>query len=180
VLALILIFVPEKDSFSQLPDQVDVIVCLSGGSGERLTQSISLYKQGYAQKILLTKTKFRDSRVNEYFKNWKQSFLVSEGVNSDDIIQTLGLVSSTYDEAVEVVSKFQTDSMKTAIIVSDNNHLRRVQYIFEKVSQDSISLYYFGADSIALDNEDYPMENTLYKMLELIKLSVYKIKYIGR
>ena len=121
---------------------VDVIVCLSGGSGERLIRSAELYIEGWAKGILLTKTRYTHPEVNDYFKSWKKDFLLSRGVPTKSLYQTTGYVSSTYDECIETLEFMKSNDLDSAIILTDRLHLTRVKLTYQKLVPDSIHLIF--------------------------------------
>jgi uncharacterized SAM-binding protein YcdF (DUF218 family) len=178
LIGILLVYVTNKNEDTSVDiEQADVIVCLSGGSGERLIKTLELYHDGLSKNILLTKTRYSDSTVNDFFKNWKVKFLLSQGVDGGSIYKTQGHVSSTYEEVLETNQHLQDMDYSTAIVVSDKNHIPRVQFIFNKVLGDSISLQYVPAGLISSHKNDARMESMLYKIMEIIKHVVYRIKY---
>jgi uncharacterized SAM-binding protein YcdF (DUF218 family) len=159
-------------------NQVDIIVCLSGGSGERLIRTAELYQEGWAKQILLTKTKYTHPVVNDYFKSWKEGFLLSRGVEPQSIYQTTGYVSSTYDECVETLEFMKNNNLESAIILTDLLHLTRVKRTYHTLVPDSIQLIYIASDTSKTNaNSDQRLESILYRFLESIKLLMYVLKY---
>lgn len=172
----ILLFSFEEDSDKL--SQVDIIVCLSGGSGERLIRTAELYHEEWAGRILLTKTKYTQPEINEYFKSWKEDFLISRGVPKKSIYQTAGYVSSTYDECIETLEFMKNNNIDSAIVLTDMLHLTRVKLTYQKLVPDSVHLIFIAPDSSKMNaNSDQRIENILYRFLESIKLMIYIVKY---
>jgi uncharacterized SAM-binding protein YcdF (DUF218 family) len=116
----------------------DAIVVLSGNIETRFPRAVQLFKEGYAQQILLTESRLRNTR----FKN----ILMDEKAIARAIMDALrvkvpvvvvsslkGGATSTFDEAYDLRSYGQENRFKHLIIVTDNNHTRRALYAFKKI-----------------------------------------------
>ena len=113
------------------PKASDVIVCL--GSIERIKKAAKLYHDGLAPQIILTVAK-------------EKKGLTSLGVPADRIT----LASSpktTYQEALIVAPILRERGYRSALIVTDAYHLRRVRWSFRHVfKNEPIDMIFVASD----------------------------------
>lgn len=121
-------------------DHADVILVLAGSSAyaERTHKAAIIYKQGVAQKIVLTDDggqagwSQKEQRNPSYVELAKRE-LVARGVPGDAIKILEPKVEGTLDEA-KVVYKFALDNnWKSLLIVTSPYHSRRARHTFESV-----------------------------------------------
>ena len=160
------------------PQKADIIVCLGGGSGERLVKTIELYKKGYANKILLTQSKNWHPEVRDFFLNIGKKFLISKGVLDKDILVN-NKSKNTFEEATFLKNLVKKHNIKTAIIVSDPYHMQRVKFLFEKVlSKYEVKLLYVPAESECSKKHFWQDEKCMiYVFNEYVKLLYCLFKY---
>jgi uncharacterized SAM-binding protein YcdF (DUF218 family) len=89
-------------SRSDLPQKVDVIVCLNGP--ERIKKSASLYHHGFASNIILTASKNKDP-------------LLQQGLSSENIGLAPG-PKTTYQDALVSVPLLHKGKYRSALIVT--------------------------------------------------------------
>jgi len=99
----------------------DLIICLGGNVRARQEKSLKLYKEKYAQKLLLT------NQASDYF--------LKNGVSSPNIYVT-SVPKNTFEEAQYCHKFMEEHKISSALVVSDWWHLRRVKWSFEAVFQD--------------------------------------------
>jgi len=167
-------------------EKAELIKPMQGGpSAERVDYAIELYKKGYAHKILLSGEKVRLMGYNEP-QPWPElakDYAMSKGVPEEAIIMG-GATRSTYDEAVDLKRVMQSYGFRSAIVVSDPPHMRRVAMTFERVVKDgnkNIRLIY---RPIPLEKSDFVLngwwddEDSLVAVVnEYLKILFYLFKY---
>ena len=99
----------------EVPQRSDVIIVLSGDKG-RVEYGIELYKQGYADFILLS--------GGVEAKSMERTAL-SEGVAEDHILLD-SKSGTTYENACNSTDIMQSHNLRSAIIVTSAYHTRRV------------------------------------------------------
>ena len=113
------------------PGTGDVIICLS--SPERIAKAARLYREGAAPQIILT--------VNK-----EKKALTSLGVPENRITLAPEPLT-TYQEALVVAPILRNRGYRSALVVTDPYHLRRVRWTFEQVFKNqSISMAYIASD----------------------------------
>ncbi|MEK4352843.1 YdcF family protein [Paenibacillus sp. FSL R5-0475] len=127
---------------SESPKQADVIIVLSGGQG-RVEQAAELYKAGYAPYIILSNAKESTSKSGDMVQT-----ALKLGIPKD-LIYTEKAAESTYQNAEFTLPIMQEHDFKSAIVVSSDFHMRRVNFLFDRVYKKSkIELTYVGSPSV--------------------------------
>jgi uncharacterized SAM-binding protein YcdF (DUF218 family) len=144
LLVLCFLFAGKYLDYSTQPVKSDVIIVLGGGNGERESEASHLYKEHYANYVMLTDggqrseayTKKADKEIN---------WLVNDGVPRTDIITELRS-RSTYTNALYTKKLMEKYNFKSALVVSSSYHMRRAKYAFSNVYRSSgIKLTYQSA-----------------------------------
>jgi len=145
------------------PEKVDVIVCLNGT--ERIKKTAELYHQGLAPEVILTAGKDKKA-------------LVRLGV-PEKRITLAEWPMTTYQEALAVKSIVPLSGMRSAMVVSDPYHLKRVRWTFRQVSKDSQVKWYFVSSGLAWDGEGWWREgqSRVPVALEISKIAYYRLIY---
>lgn len=101
----------------------DIIICLGGGKGERLSKTILLYKNGYSKtnKIIIT-SKYKKSIEN------KKKIIFENNIPMHNII-TLDTLSNTFEELIFAKKIMIANNYKSITIVSTNPHSKRISLI---------------------------------------------------
>ena len=117
---------------SQIPQKSDVIVCLGGGSGERIQKSLEYYLQGYSrsQKIILTGSK--KVYIGQKLCN-KIHYLIEHGVLRENII-FLEATSNTMKEVWALQKYLRQHHLKSVMFISDPPHSRRIMFLADKIA----------------------------------------------
>lgn len=160
------------------PDKVDAIVCLGGGSGERLQKVVELYKKGYAPMVILTASDITDAEFREFAVDLSKRFLIYKDVPPQSIILEFESDSS-YSEAKNVKNFMASKGLHSAIIISDAYHMRRASYVFRKVFHDSNPKLLFVPAEVELDKGPWWIneKSLVYVFNEVLKLGYYWMKY---
>ncbi|MEW6186688.1 MAG: YdcF family protein [Thermodesulfobacteriota bacterium] len=141
----------------------EVIVCLNGQ--ERVKKAAQLYKEGWAPRIILTVA--GDKKA-----------LTDLGVDESRVLLVPG-PKTTFQEALMVSPVLQRMGVRSALIVSDPFHLRRVRWTFQKVlGKRNLKMVFVASD--------FPWPRTAwwkdrqakyYTYSEWSKLIWYRISY---
>lgn len=127
----------------------DVIIVLSGGSGERVIEGIDLYKKGYAPKILMSGGPIL---WNLPAAEWMKKQAVASGVPGRDIF-VQGKSESTLEDVLFTLPIVKKNNFKSVILVTSPYHTRRSLRTFKRASSGS------GIKVIS-----YPVQNSRFKV----------------
>ena len=116
----------------------DLIMVLSGQPSSRVERASELYLQGYASKVAISSTRPMSSKYSNIIDS--QSVMVQKAFLMDDINITFipslkGGVTSTFDEAYDLMAYVKKHQLHHVILVTDAFHSRRAFYAFKKVFQ---------------------------------------------
>ena len=141
------------------PKASEVIVCLSGV--ERIRKAAELYHEGLAPRIILT------------VQTNKQA-LTGLGVPEDRITLAPG-PQTTYQEALAVAPILREKGYRSALIVTDPYHLRRVRWTFGHVFKNQPINMIFVASDMPWKGEGWwrDKEEKLWVYSEVSKLAWY-------
>jgi len=157
----------------------DVIVILGGSGNYRINQGIELYKTGYSPQLILTGDKLvLDGVINTTLPEYWEKVALESGVSPDAII--LLNSTSTFEEAQYSREIMLERNYRSAIIVSDPYHMRRVELIFSKVfKNDGISISYKATEGhwFKVDKWWTRERELITVYLEYPKLVYYWLKY---
>ena len=161
------------------PIKSDIIVCLGGGYGGRISKAIDLYSNSYSNsnKMILT----------GYNKNWKEiedrriKVLKKYNISMNNIIFEKE-IKSTRNEIVFIKKYMIQHGYKKAIIVTDRPHSKRVSALLNilTIGNDKhLSFSIIGSEVKWWDSAKYYENKTsfLYAIHEFTKLSYTYIAY---
>jgi uncharacterized SAM-binding protein YcdF (DUF218 family) len=116
----------------------DAIVVLSGGIETRLPRAITLYKDGYAPRILMTQERPVNALAAQLpCSNTDKAQALLRMLHADCELTIVpsqkGGATSTFDEAYDLKDWARKNSYKRIIIATDDFHTRRAAYAFTKV-----------------------------------------------
>lgn len=120
---------------TQEPISSDVIVCLAGDYNYRINKALELYKKGYSRsnKIILTgSTKDKIRLPNDSICKNKITYLRTMGVPLKNIVYT-GNAHNTMQEIQDLKDYLLVNHLKSALIVSDSPHSRRIVLLANNV-----------------------------------------------
>jgi len=168
------------------PKPGESLVVLGGGLGvQRVIHAVKLYEKGIAPIIILTgqemefdgrKIRFKDIKLTE--PRLAGMLAKMYGV-PEDFLFFEERSQSTYEDAKYVKEDLLKMGLRSAIIVSDPFHMRRVSMIFRKVFKDThVSLTFSPADDgeFLLGGLWSPGE-IKYILTEYTKIVYYIIRY---
>lgn len=119
----------------------DLIVILGGGTADRLIKGISLFKEGFADKVLMTGFPELNSELIPAYIKWRAKYVVDAGVPRSSLILD-GSAKSSMEEAALVRDYLINNHIHKALIVSDPPHLRRLSYIYSSIFKSHRDLSY--------------------------------------
>lgn len=179
-------WLPEVAEYLIVQDELspaDVIVVISG-DGSRYQYGVKLFNEGYAKYILFNYNKedvFNVVGVRFNPEAEIKNLAILNGIPIDRIL-TDGRCSSTYEDMLYTKENIIKKQFKSAIIVSNNFHMRRVLLTFKKVFKDNDLKVMFVPVPMEMDgiNPDgwWTREYDLIKVFdEYVKLMFYYFKY---
>ena len=129
--------------------KADVIVLLSGSREERTPAAAYLYRNGYADRVLLTNDGVFSSWSQVYNRNlyqieWAEEELVRLGVPREKIVKLEFYKSGTiYDARAFRNYVNTTNNITSALLVTSNYHINRALWSFRNVC-DNRSVIFMG------------------------------------
>jgi hypothetical protein len=112
-----------------VPAPGDVIVALGGGGLERVDRALRLYQNGYAGRILLTGIRHEAGGSIDPAAQWQSKYLFERGVPVTALMYD-ELSENSYEEAANTARYMKIQGWKTALVVSDPPHLRRLAMVW--------------------------------------------------
>lgn len=136
LLALLFLNVGKWLDVTQKPVKSDVVICLGGGTIERVKKSIEMVEEGYANKMIL----LGESWYNQpYIKK-----------NHPDIpVEIDETPKNTEEEVLFLKQYMQKRKYKSALIVTDPPHSARVKLLSSLISvegDDTMTFRLIGSD----------------------------------
>jgi uncharacterized SAM-binding protein YcdF (DUF218 family) len=118
------------------PQTADDIVLLTGDADTRAFVAASLYKAGWAPRVLLSTvaagySQERRSILAEHEIN--RQVLLKCGVPERDVTVLNGRAKSTFDEARALADYLDGSPWRRIIVVTNDFHTRRARWIFQRV-----------------------------------------------
>ncbi|WP_077214862.1 YdcF family protein [Bacillus dakarensis] len=149
---------------NEKPEKSDVIIVLSGNIG-RLEKAAQLYKEDYADYVMLTRAHDPHLTVKD---------AVEIGIPEDALILEEN-ATSTYTNAAFAKSEMEQHQLTSAIVISSDYHMRRTKFTFDKVFKDSdFDLIYVAAEN---QSPWYSTKGPFFSTIsECIKLAAYKLE----
>ncbi|CUQ65402.1 conserved exported protein of unknown function [Candidatus Nitrospira inopinata] len=161
------------------PQEADIIVVLGGGEKDRVRRAIDLYKDGYARRVLLTGLTADAERRGDFRLHWRTRFLLAGGVPFEVLLFD-DRSRNSYEEAQNAARLMKTQQWRSALVVSDPPHLRRLEMIWQKVaSQYGIEYRLIASEPKGWDAAGWWREKVWAKFvgMELVKLAYYATVY---
>ncbi len=154
------------------PVKSDIIVCLGGGTIERVKKSISLFEQGFSkEKVLLL--------LGESWYN--QPYILEHHPDIPLLVDERP--KNTIEELVAIKQYMKTQGYKSALIVTDPPHSRRVKLLTSLVSLEEdkdMTFRMIGSDVGWWDAEKYyKSERSRASVWHEIKGIIYSLGICG-
>jgi len=135
-----IVFYGKKLDVSKTPQKADVIVCLGGGYIERLKKTVELYKAGYSEHIIITGTGIGVLNSEDEVGFWKTDYFKKNGIGKAHVVK-LKETPNTHAETVALKTYMLRHHLKSALIVSDPPHLKRIDYMIEHLNYTGEGLF---------------------------------------
>ncbi|OWZ84975.1 YdcF family protein [Natranaerobius trueperi] len=127
----------EKES----PKNADYIVVLQGSIPDRMIHGVNLYKEGYADTILMVESRSFSNYdlIEKHDLNISSSADINKeialqmGAFEDDLIKLSGKAASTRQEAKIINNHLEDTKNKTILLVTSEFHSNRAKLIFQDV-----------------------------------------------
>ncbi|MCP9440075.1 MAG: YdcF family protein [Nitrospira sp.] len=161
------------------PHEADVIVVLGGGDRPRVQRALDLYRQGYARWILLAGTRRAENERGDQWHHWRARWLLAQEVPKEAILFD-DRSHNSYEEARHAAALMHERNWKSALVVSDPPHLRRLELIWHKVaSQYGIEYRLVASEPPTWNAARWWEEKVWAKFvgMELVKLAYYAVVY---
>lgn len=153
------------------PIKSDVIVSLGeSGSEQRIIKSIELYKQGFSNKVIIT-----GAPTHEY--DYRTALLVKNNISfivKKDTPNTIAEVKFLKEYLLQ-------NKLKTALIVSDVPHSRRIMFFVDayKFKEAGLDVRVVATDVDWWSNLFlYDIHGTEFLFSEIVKYSYYNYLYL--
>ena len=138
--------------------QAEAIVVLSGSAvyRERTKRAAEYYRQGVANRILLTNDNLRgewssSEQRNPFFWERARASLLSLGVSADHVELVQDPVANTYEEAQALRKYAESHKLRSVLVVTSAYHARRALWTLDKVfSQSGIEI---GLQSVEIGEQ---------------------------
>lgn len=128
---------------SQSPVKAEIVVCLGGGTIERLESAIKLFKDGYVENILV---------LGESW--YHHPYLKKSGLKDAYIIEDSP--KNTEEEIAFLIPYMATHDIHTALIVTDPPHTKRVKVLISQfLTGNTIQLRIVGSNVSWWDGKNY-------------------------
>lgn len=136
----ILFIVPNLGNFldiSEAPKQSDIIICLGGGTIERIEKTVELYKQDFSFRkiILLTGDNRTKKDIDNNINDERIQYLRENNIEESNFFHEK-LLTSTVEEVIFIKKYLKENNYHSAIIVSDAPHTRRIKYLLENIAKE--------------------------------------------
>jgi uncharacterized SAM-binding protein YcdF (DUF218 family) len=137
-------FLIEEDA----PVSADAIVVLAGSVPDRTLEAVALYREGYAQRIVLSRAPespvFRQlEEMAVHFPSPSQlarSIAEQLGVPPSDIVEVGGSSPSTFAEAEDLLRYAGEQGYRTILLVTSKTHTRRATLIFRHLAAGRVRI----------------------------------------
>jgi len=161
----------------------DALVVMAGEMPIRLPAAAKLYKEGKADKILLTNDGIFSSWSEEKQRNlnqveWAEEDLQKMGIPTSAMVKLSYSSSGSIYDALNTRRYVLDKRLKSIIIVTSDYHTRRSLWIFERVFQGSpVEIGVYPVRSNVKSVSNLPRFITL--SYEMIKYWFYKARYVS-
>lgn len=126
--------------YEKSTDKADVIVVLSGCTGERVREAVALYHDGVAPVLLMTGGPFFDRSMADFMAE----YAISLGVPSENILREKASVS-THTNATESLPILKDLDATRVLLVTSRFHTARSYRTFCWILPDTMTVFVHGA-----------------------------------
>ncbi len=181
---LIMLCVPVLEDFLVVDRPLphgDALVVMAGEMPIRLSAAAKLYKEGKAEKILLTNDGVfsawsEEKQRNLYHVEWAEYHLLKMQVPENAIVKLSYSSSGSIHDALNTRKYVLGNGLKNIIIVTSDYHTRRSLWIFERVFRGyPVKIGVYPAKSEV--NPESSLRRFMTLSFEMLKLIYYKSRY---
>lgn len=162
-----------------VPTQGDIIVALGGGGIERVQSALQLYREGHAKRILLTGLDSGPGLRPNHYLHWESRLLLDGGVPSEALLFD-DQSANSYQEANNTALLMKNRQWKTALVISDPPHLRRLDMVWGAAcAQHGLEYRLIATEPPRWDSSWWWGDRMWAKFMgmELLKLAYYTVVY---
>ena len=162
---------------SQPPQQADFIVLLGGGPN-RAQAAVELYRQGFAPWVIIS-----GGPLVDYGIECSTTLLALDDVQRmglpTSVVLLSGEATSTWEEAQQVLALLHQEGARSALLVTDPFHTRRVRGTYRRLQTDQpIELTFVAAEATFPTDRWWRSEKGLIAVQnEYVKLVYYLLHY---
>lgn len=166
-------------------EKADAIVVLGGSIPDRLLEAAALYKEGYSELLLITRTpdptgyRFLKKHNANYPLNHEiiLGILSKMDIERDRIVVLDGISYNTYIEAQKSINYLDDNNFDSIIVVTSKLHTKRASIIFNDLANNRFSVYMKPSryDPFNADNPHIARIYAKTILLEFQKIIFYKV-----
>jgi uncharacterized SAM-binding protein YcdF (DUF218 family) len=166
----------------EVPQKNDFVMILNGDNRTRPFAAVDLFRQGYADKILVTSVKTKERHTAEPITHkYVRLILQSCEVPESKIVFVDSQCRSTFDEA-QALRKFlagQPEGTRVGVVTNEY-HTRRTRWVFRRVLEDQMSyVQLLSAKTDFFDATNWWRHENgfVWYLSEFFKFSFYLFRY---
>lgn len=125
-----------------LPYRRDTMIILGEGDQGRVQKAAELYKSGYADNVIITP-------VEERYTSDELITILSHYVFEEKDITVEEESTGTYSNAEETIDIMNNRKLDSALIVTNDYHIKRAEIAFERLNDGSKKFHYIPATNLA-------------------------------
>jgi uncharacterized SAM-binding protein YcdF (DUF218 family) len=161
------------------PERSDLLVTLGGDDGARVREVAGLMRRGYAPRVLITGLDGSPADTRRNYLEWRARVLVEAGVPAESLLFE-GTANNSFMEAEATLALMRANGWKTVLVVSDPPHIRRLNWVWDRVFAGSGLTYRLVAGQPVWWDADrwWQKERSgQFVLTEVIKIGYYLLKY---
>jgi uncharacterized SAM-binding protein YcdF (DUF218 family) len=167
------------ESPAKPPAKADVAVILGGDSGYRVLKGAEIFADGLVANVLVTGRETSPLESRPVYLRWRAQALVERGVPEAQIVID-PKPDNSWEEAVSTRRQMEARGWRSALVISDPFHMRRLDWIWARVFAGSGLRY-----SLVASSPEYWKPDGWWRdertggavIMEYIKLAYYVAKY---
>ncbi len=163
---------------SEPPAQADAIIVLGGGSRQRLQTAVKLWREGYAPILLLSGGAPGTGPLTQAETMAAKARLM--GVPARDLLLD-NRSTTTFQNALDTLPLLYGRRATSALVVSSDYHMRRVEFLFAAVYASSgIRLRFVAAPSLRFHSRRWwsTPQSACITVSEYAKLAVNVVEVV--
>ena len=161
------------------PRHADAIVLLGGDSGSRGVLGLALFKEGFADNIVLVRLEFEGNDPSRRYLHGQVREFLAAGIKKESIYFDNKSWHS-WDEAANTLELMKQNNWKTVLVVSDPPHMRRLHWVWGRVFRDTGLHFILAASNPCWWHAEAWWRDTVsahYVINEYKKIVYYRFRY---